>query len=97
MQQTCKHNYLDDSEDERIFEAKVVSDIKNLILRLGKGFCFIGNQYRLEVAGEEFFIDLLFFKSIDKAMGVATYRTSRQVPQNMKKVLPDTAELAKLL
>ncbi|MBP6023823.1 PDDEXK nuclease domain-containing protein, partial [Ferruginibacter sp.] len=31
------------------------------ILQMGKGFCFIGNQYRLEVDGDEFFIDLLFF------------------------------------
>ena len=30
-------------------------------MTLGQGFSFIGNQYRLELAGEEFFIDLLFF------------------------------------
>jgi len=50
-----------DAEDERVLEQKVVADIKNFILRMGNGFCFIGNQYRLEVEGEEFFIDLLFF------------------------------------
>ncbi len=30
-------------------------------MTLGKGFSFIGNQYRLEIDGEEFFVDLLFF------------------------------------
>jgi predicted nuclease of restriction endonuclease-like (RecB) superfamily len=50
-----------DTENERILEEKAVADIKNFILRLGTGFCFLGNQYRLEVADEEFFIDLLFF------------------------------------
>src|SRR5882724_1099702 len=50
-----------DNEDERVFENKVVTDIRNFIMRMGKGFSFIGNQYRLEVGGEEFFVDLLFF------------------------------------
>ena len=37
------------TENERVFEQSIVADIKSLILTLGKGFCFIGNQYRLEV------------------------------------------------
>lgn len=36
-------------------------------------------------------------KSFDKAMGVATYRTSKHTPEEIKAVLPDTAELGKLL
>lgn len=36
-------------------------------------------------------------KSFDKAMGVATYKTSRKTPDKMKKVLPDTNSLIKLL
>jgi predicted nuclease of restriction endonuclease-like (RecB) superfamily len=48
-------------EDERVMEEKVVSDIKNFIMKMGQGFSFISNQYRLELDGEEFFIDLLFF------------------------------------
>jgi predicted nuclease of restriction endonuclease-like (RecB) superfamily len=148
-----------DTEDERVFEEKVVADIKNFIIKMGKGFCFIGNQYRLEVAGDEFFIDLLFFnrnlqclvafelkrgkfkpayagqlnfylnvldervrlehenpsigiilckeknntvvefavRTIDKAMGVATYRTTKEVPKEMKGILPDAEALARLL
>ncbi len=31
------------------------------ILELGSGFAFVGRQYRLEVNGDEFFIDLLFY------------------------------------
>lgn len=50
-----------DEEDERVFEGALVSNIKNMIMTLGKGFSFLGNQYRLEVGGEEFFVDLLFF------------------------------------
>jgi hypothetical protein len=36
-------------------------------------------------------------KTIDKAMGVATYRTSKEVPKEMKGILPEPAELIKLL
>lgn len=45
-----------DTEDERQFESKVLADIKNFVLVMGKGFCFIGNQYRVDVHEEEFFI-----------------------------------------
>lgn len=149
----------EDTEDERIFEDKVVADIKNFIIRMGKGFCFIGNQYKLEVGGDEFFIDLLFFnrclhclvvfelkrgkfkpeyagqlnfylnvldeqvkqpdenpsigivlckeknnnvvefsvRKVDNAMGVAKYRTTREIPEEMKGILPDAHELIKIL
>lgn len=149
----------DELDDERHIEQQVVLNIRNFILQMGKGFCFIGNQYRIEVDGDEFFIDLLFFnrhlqslvafelkknkfkpadagqlnfylnvldekvklqqenssigivlckeknntvvefaiKSFYKAMGVATYKTSKQTPVQMKGILPDTDELAKLL
>jgi len=36
-------------------------------------------------------------KTIDKAMGVATYRTTKEVPNEMKGILPDADDLAKLL
>jgi len=37
------------------------------------------------------------FKSIDKSMGVATYKTSRHLPAQFKKVLPGAIDLKKLL
>jgi predicted nuclease of restriction endonuclease-like (RecB) superfamily len=47
--------------DERLLERSIVSHIRKFILSLGTQFCFIGNQYRLTVDGDEFFVDLLFF------------------------------------
>jgi predicted nuclease of restriction endonuclease-like (RecB) superfamily len=149
---------LQGNEDEREVENRIVANIKDFILRMGKGFSFIGNQFRIELDGEEFFIDLLFFnrhlqclvafelkkgkfkpeyagqlnfylnvldekvklanenssigivlckeksntiveysvRSIDKAMGVATFRTTKEIPKEIKGVLPDTEELRKL-
>lgn len=42
-------------------EKRLIEKIKSFILELGKGFSFIGNQYRLEYNGKEYFIDMLFF------------------------------------
>ena len=47
--------------DERVVEKEIVSNIKDFIIRFGTDFVFMGNQYRIEAAGEEMFIDLLFF------------------------------------
>ncbi|MDR1515184.1 MAG: PDDEXK nuclease domain-containing protein, partial [Synergistaceae bacterium] len=47
--------------DERVFERSIVANIKQFILTFGNKFCFIGNQYRVVVDEQEYFIDLLFF------------------------------------
>ncbi len=46
---------------EKELENRLVAKIRNFILELGKGFSFIGNQYRLEFNGKEYFVDMLFF------------------------------------
>jgi len=50
-----------DDYGERDVENAIVAEIKKLIMTMGDGFCFIGNQYRIIVAEEEFFVDMLFF------------------------------------
>jgi predicted nuclease of restriction endonuclease-like (RecB) superfamily len=42
-------------------EKRLVEKIKSFVLELGKGFTFIGNQYRLEYNNKEYFVDMLFF------------------------------------
>jgi len=66
-QETLKDPYLFDflslGEDaqEREMENALVQHITRFLLELGSGFAFVGRQYRLEVNGDEFFIDLLFY------------------------------------
>jgi len=145
--------------DERVIEQSIIQNIKNFIMAFGPDFSFLGNQYRLEVAGREFVIDLLFFSrrlrslvafelkrgefkpeytgkmnfylaaldkyvklpdenpsigiilcktkneeivelsfsDTSKPMGVATYRTSKELPQPLRDALPDMDELKKLI
>ena len=145
--------------DERVVEQRIVQNIKNFIMTFGNDFSFVGNQYHLEVYGENFFPDLIFFnrelnalvvvelktgkfknsylgqlmgylqilddkvrkphenpsigivlcksanqayveyviKEYGKPMGVATYKTADDMPENLRKALPDENKLKKLL
>ena len=47
--------------EEREIEQGLVAHIWEFRLELGAGFAFLGQQFKLEVGGEEFFIDLLFY------------------------------------
>ena len=145
--------------DERVIEQRIIQNVKNFIMAFGPDFTFMGNQYRLEVAGQEFVVDLLFFSrrlrslvafelkrgefkpeytgkmnfylaaldkyvklpdenpsigiilcktkndeivelsfsDTSKPMGVATYRTSQELPPEIRQALPDMEDLKKLI
>ncbi|MGN1053163.1 MAG: YhcG family protein, partial [Candidatus Scatosoma sp.] len=65
--QTMKDPYVFDfipfKEDmvERDIENALVKEVASLLLELGTGFAFLGNQYHLTVGGDDFYIDLLFY------------------------------------
>ncbi len=46
---------------ERAFEKALLDRLKDFLIEMGAGFAFVGNQYRLEVDGDEFFLDMLFY------------------------------------
>ncbi len=47
--------------EEREVERGLLEHIRQFLLELGTGFAFLGSQYHLEVGGEDFYLDLLFF------------------------------------
>jgi predicted nuclease of restriction endonuclease-like (RecB) superfamily len=46
---------------ERDLERGLIEHLRSLILELGKGFAFVGSQYPLEVGGQDYYLDLLFY------------------------------------
>src|SRR5215213_9458151 len=52
---------LHDQALERDLEKALLENIRKFLLELGVGFAFVGSQYNLEVGGEDFSIDLLFY------------------------------------
>ncbi|GAA4786097.1 PDDEXK nuclease domain-containing protein [Olivibacter ginsenosidimutans] len=65
--QTLKSPYIFDflgiGEDvqERELEKALIQHIRKVMLELGKGFAYVGNQYHLQVDNEDFYLDLLFY------------------------------------
>ena len=52
---------LKERHDEQELENALIEHITRFLLELGAGFSYIGRQYKLEIDGDEFFIDLLFY------------------------------------
>lgn len=46
---------------ERTLEEAIVNNIRNFLEEMGHQFAFIGNQYKIEIEGNEYFIDLLLY------------------------------------
>ncbi|MGF1460006.1 MAG: YhcG family protein [Leptolyngbyaceae cyanobacterium] len=46
---------------EREVQQALVDHIRDFLLELGVGFAFVGSQHHLEVSGEDFYVDLLFY------------------------------------
>ena len=46
---------------ERNFRKAIIDNLKQFILEFGKDFTFIGEEYRIQVGGQDFYIDLLFY------------------------------------
>ncbi len=65
--QTLKDPYIFDflslgeEAQEREIEKELTKHITKFLLELGAGFSFVGSQYPLEVSGQDYYIDLLFY------------------------------------
>lgn len=52
---------IDDQAREKELEASLIKHLQDFLLELGVGFAFVGNQKHFEIAGQDFYIDLLFY------------------------------------
>lgn len=52
---------LPDGHSEKDFEMALILNLQKFILEIGKGFTYMGNQYRLQVGNKDYFTDLLFY------------------------------------
>lgn len=66
---------------ERDIENELVKNVTKLLLELGKGFAFLGNQYHLEVGGEDFYLDLLFYNLNLRCYVVIELKTGEFKPE----------------
>ena len=52
---------LTDAVNERSIETAVINHLRDFLIELGVGFAFVGSQYKLDIEGDEFYINLLFY------------------------------------
>ena len=74
MAMTAPYNEID-------VERQLTQHITQFLLELGKGFAFIGRQYHLEVAGNDYYIDLLFYHVTLKCYVVVELKNRKFIPE----------------
>jgi predicted nuclease of restriction endonuclease-like (RecB) superfamily len=86
-QQTLKDPYIFDflqlteGYKEKDIENQLVNHIKKFLLELGKGFAFVGQQYHLEIADKDYYIDLLFYHIKLKCYVVIELKNTAFIPE----------------
>lgn len=71
---------------ERELEENMIERIRDVLLELGNGFSFVGNQYKISVGNQDFFIDLLFYHIKLKCYIAVELKTCEFVPEFGSKV-----------
>ena len=74
---------LTDEAQEREIEHALVKHVTEFLLELGAGFAFVGRQVLLDVGGEEFFIDLLFYHLKLRCYVVVELKAGKFKPEHL--------------
>lgn len=67
--------------EEREIEYALIAHIRKFLLELGAGFAFVGSQYHLDVGGEDFYIDILFYHLKLRCYVVIELKTGKFKPE----------------
>ncbi len=66
---------------ERDIENKLIDNITKFLLELGKGFAYVGKQYHLEIANQDYYLDLLFYHIELKCYVVIELKNRKFIPE----------------
>ena len=90
---------LSEEHSEYELEQAIIKNIRAFLMEFGPDFAFVGNQYRIEVDGKEYFIDLLLYNRRLQAMIAIELKIGEFLPEYKGKmefylnVLNDTVRL----
>lgn len=74
-------------QNEKIYENKlesaIISNLKDVLLELGKGFAYVGRQYHIHTEKEEYFIDLVFYNYVLKCFVLIDLKTNKITHQDV--------------
>lgn len=72
---------LNEEHSERQLELSLISSIRKFLIEMGRDFTFVGSQYRIEVDGEQFSIDLLLFHRVLKSLIAVDLKIGKFIPE----------------
>jgi predicted nuclease of restriction endonuclease-like (RecB) superfamily len=78
--------HLPEDHSERDLQQGLIENLKQFLIELGRDFCFIGNQYPLQVGGRDFFLDLLFFNRALNSLVVFELKIDQFQPEHLGKL-----------
>jgi len=77
---------LGEEHSERELERAIIARIEKFLREMGGMFAFMGSQYRLEIEGDEFFIDLLLYHRILKCLVAVELKITEFKPEYVGKM-----------
>lgn len=77
---------LGEEHSERELERAIITRIEQFLREMGGMFAFMGRQYRLEIGGDEFFIDLLLYHRVLKSLVAIELKVSEFKPEYVGKM-----------
>ena len=77
---------LANEHSEHELERAIVKNIEAFLREVGTSISFLGSQYRIEIEGQEFFIDLLFYHRRLKSLIAVELKVSEFVPEHVGKM-----------
>ena len=83
---TMKDPYMFDFINYTDIENELVKNVTSLLMELGTGFAFMGQQYHLEVGGKDFYIDLLFYNTKLRCYVAIDLKTGEFKPEQAGKM-----------
>ena len=74
---------LPEQYSENNLKKAIIGNLKNFILEFGKDFTFIGEEYRVQVGGQDFYIDLLFYNRALSCLVPIELKISKFKPEHI--------------
>ncbi len=71
------------SGEESKLESAIINNLQKFLMELGKGFSFVGRQYRLTLEGDSYFADLVFYNIPLKCYVVLELKTTKATHSNI--------------
>jgi predicted nuclease of restriction endonuclease-like (RecB) superfamily len=72
--------------DERELEERLVERVRDFILELGYGFCFVGQQYKLSLGRQDYRVDLLFYHRFLRSLVAIDLKLNEFEPEHAGKM-----------